>query len=216
MDDIKRIKRTLYKTSKINIEFFMYEPRTEKYKSNYTNVINPILNLTYLNPSSMTEDFTTFNARTFKITPRNLYHVIKFFNTVVNWFYDKDKEDLFLINEDNELVFNSDYKSLYAVTKKSYGNNDILKAIPTVVDYNNHKYEGIYLYINENIYNIILTIDELETIFGLLKNFSFYDEIQLNLTTLEYNIKNNLVTTPNAIYTSYGNTSKVIFKTPFD
>lgn len=212
MAEAKRIKRSLYKTSKIQIEFFMYEPRVEINKNTFISQVNPILNITYLNSKSMFEDYSTLQARTFKINPRNLYNVIKFFNTVVGWFYDESKRDLFLINEDDELVFNADYKNLYAITKKSFGSNEQLKAIPTVVDYNNQRHEGIYLYINESIYDILLTLDELEIIFGILKSFSFYDEIMLNLQILKYAQENNRMEEGSV---SYNSATGFKIKTPF-
>ena len=74
-----------------------------------------------------------YSKAAYKITPRNIYWVIRFFNTIMKWFYDDEYSDLFLENEDGKLIFNADYKNLSASTKQSEYDTQILKAIPSMV-----------------------------------------------------------------------------------
>ncbi len=212
----RTIKKVLYKNTRYVLEFFMYEPKVEKYKENYNITVNPILTLRQLNSASYNEDYSTIQDRSYRITPRNLYRVLKFFNIIVKWFYDESKKDLFLINDENELVFNSDYNNLYTITAKTLNENCTMKAIPTVVIFNDKKYEGIHLYINKSTNVIIMTKEEVEMILGFLKEFSFNDEIIECLTALEYASRNNLIQDNTGGFNNNNNTNNRYQKSPFD
>jgi len=192
----------------------MYEPKVEKYKENYNIQVNPILTLRQLNTASYNEDFSTMQERSYRITPRNLYRVLKFFNTIVTWFYDEDKKDLFLINEENELIFNSDYNSLYTITAKTLNENTVMKAIPTVVVFNDKRYEGIHLYINNSVNVIIMTKEEVEMVLGFLKDFSFNEEIIECLTAMDYAKRNDLIQDNTGGFSNNNNNKNT--KSPFD
>lgn len=210
----RTIKKVLYKNTRYILEFFMYEPKVDKYKENYSITINPILTLRQLNSASYTEDFSTMQDRSYRITPRNLYRVLKFFNTIVKWFYDENKKDLFLINEENDLIFNSDYNNLYTMTAKTLNENTVMKAIPTVVMFNDKRYEGIHLYINKSTNIIIMTKEETEMILGFLKDFSFNNEIIECLTSIDYATRNNLIQDNTGGFNNNKNGNYV--KSPFD
>lgn len=205
------IKRTLYKSTRYVIEFFMYSPKVAEHNSNYNIQTNPILSIRQMNSESYQEDFKTIQERSFKITPRNYYKTLKFFNNVVTWFYDDKMHDLYVYNDDDELVFNSDYNSLYLVTQKGINEQNQMKAMPTVVQFNDKKYEGIHLYVNKPSNLIILTKDEVEMVLGLLKDFSFQTEILASLMMVENAKANGNVNVASGNYGSYN--SK---KSPFD
>ncbi len=189
----RTIKRTLYKNTRYLLEFFMYEPKIEKWNNNYSINVNPVLTLRQLNSGSYSEDFSTMQERSYRITPRNLYRTVKFFNTVLGWFYDEKMTDLYLINEEDELTFNSDYNKLYLITTKTLNETSVMKAMPTVIVFNDKRYEGIHLYINRTENLIIMTKDEIEMIIGFLKDFSFQDEVIECLTIMEYGKNNNII-----------------------
>ena len=130
----------------------------------------------------------------FKITPRNLYRTIKFFDEIVKWFYDKDLTDLFLQGDDNKLVFNADYQHIKARTKPDKHNQTAMRAIPAVISSDDGKiYEGIYLYINKMENVVPLTLSEVEDILGLLAKFSFEESLLLMLEAYDYAARNNLI-----------------------
>lgn len=199
-------RQTLYKTSKLSLDFFVYAPTVSEYKDVYTIDINPILQLRQIPSGSLNEDSSTIKDRTYKITPRNFYKTIKFFNEIISWFYDDNKNDLFLVSEEtDELIFNADYNDLSLVTERSGFDTSIMKAVPAIITYNDNRHEGIYLYINKMNNVIILSLRELETLFGILKGFSFYETTNLVLNSALYaNINKTVVSNYNKP------------KTPFD
>lgn len=178
MDNQNIITRSIYKTPRISLEVFMYTPNMMQQEKTYTLNYNPILNLKYINPNSLTEDYKKMS---YKITPKNLYRTVKFFNTIVKWFYDPEKIALFLKDDDDNPVFNSDFKDLRETTGRGHHEECIMIAIPAVIEFENKKYEGIYLYINSYDNAIPLIFKEVETIFGILKNFNFQQEVSADL-----------------------------------
>jgi hypothetical protein len=181
-----KFKRNLYRNSRINIDFFMFAP-TALYQSNistYTLKYNPIIMIKRINPNSANDGFQ--EKDTFKVNPRNLFKVIKFFNKIVTWFFDKSKEDLFLRDEDDNLIFNADYNKLSASVGADSIDAGAMKAIPALIELGGSKKEGVNLYIN-TLGNIIqLTSDEIGTIFELFRDFSFADEITCDLAVYNY------------------------------
>lgn len=190
MNDI--IKRSIYRNSRYMFEFFMYAPSVESYKTQHMVNVNPILNFVKLNSGSHQEDYSTIKDRTFRITPRNIYSTVKFFNKILKWFYDKEYTDLFLYNDQEELVFNADYNKLYAVTSRAPSEQCMMKAIPAVIIHNEKRYEGINLFINKMDNILQLTRDEVELIMGLLKEFSFQGEVSQTLLALQFALTYNM------------------------
>lgn len=167
------------------IESFMYIPylttgvtnKDEIKPSTYTINVFPMLMLRTI-PQNYT-DSANFKDRTFKVTPKNHYKVMKFFNTVVGWFYDKSKNDLFVTDENNALIFNNDYNGLTLAIEDSYRSGKIMQATPIVMKFDTKYYEGINLCINNIENTVSLTLFDLESILGVLQNFSWQDEILL-------------------------------------
>ena len=168
----------------------MYTPRMLQQGSSYTINYNPVINIRYVNKNSATE---SFDGTMFKITPKNLYRTVKFFNDIITWFYDKDKIDLFLRDDNDIPIFNADYKDLRASTGRRQFENCIMTAIPSIVEFENTKYEGITLYINRLVQNIPLVLYEVEIIFDILKNFSFQTEVSANLLSFVYAKSTNAI-----------------------
>ena len=171
MEDIK-LSMQLYSGYRFNISAFMYLPQVVSgYGGVYGINSNPIVTLKYTPPKG--SDIDTKKA-TYKVTPKNLYKTIKFFNKVVKIFYDKDLQDLFLRGDNNELIFNSDYNKLKVITDYDPKLQCALKAIPSVIQYDDGKeYEGILLYINTHDYVVPMPLAEVEAVLGLFTNLSF-------------------------------------------
>ena len=171
--EVEKLTKTLYTNSRLDLEFFMYLP-TIFITSGKTGILssNPVLYLRYRQNRKLTEEYDYAKAA-YKITPRNLYHVIKFFNTILNWFYDEKYADLFLMNEEGRLVFNADYNKLCERTPMWDYDSCIMTAVPTIVEYGDKLYEGVHLYINRQVNCIALTYKELGELFGILRDFSF-------------------------------------------
>ena len=167
------LTKSLFDTYRINLSAYMLLPDVTKSTSKNTFGINanPVL---YMRYKGRKEENVNWNDSAYKINPKNLYRTIKFFNRIVSWFYDEDLKDLFLMGEKNELIFNSDYNKLSIITDRNLKNNSAMKAVPAVVtSEDGRSYEGIILYINKPEYAIPMTLEEVESILGILAHFSF-------------------------------------------
>lgn len=195
------IKRSLYRTRGMVMESFMYEPRVEV-GYNDINKVNKTFSVEY-NTIIMiraTEDskgsFNYAKNNYFKITMKNYYRVIKFFNKILKWFFDPDKNDLYY-ELDGHLCFNNDYNDLNEKIKDGTIDIQRMSAIPTVIVYQNSEYEGILLYINDTSNVIQLTINQLQEVFGILQYFNFQQEAILLSTALIQGLSGNFTVRDN-------------------
>lgn len=164
---------SLYNFQKLTISGYMIMPTVAKgYKENqYGITMNPVV---YFRYKGGKEEIVDFNKSAFKVNIRNIYRTIKFFNRAVSWFYDDDLADLFMKDDNNTLVFNSDYNKLKLITEYDSYNSAAMKIVPGVICTEDGKtHEGVYLYINKPEYAIPIPLIELENILGVLKNLSF-------------------------------------------
>lgn len=135
-------------------------------------------------------------SNAYTIYPRTIFRAIEFFNTVLSWYSDPKMKDLFLLDNDNNLIFNADYKDLHCVLDIRTPNTDygILKAIPVLGVYGDQEpYEAAFLYMNKSTNRIILSVDEISTILGILNGFSFYEESLFCLSAFKYAKDNNVI-----------------------
>lgn len=127
----------------------------------------------------------------FKINTTSIYSVIQGFKTVLDWFYDKDKNDMFVIGEAGNLIFNNDYNNL-SVSISSYDNQH-LEILPCVNNKKNDRgVEGVCIFVNRYEASMILTRKELEEVYVLLSTFSFQTEALYLLTADMIAVKGNL------------------------
>jgi len=192
----KSVKRILYKNSSLQIEFFSFLPKTLlSYDTHYLINYNPVVYIKYINNSLMKDKKTTVGENAYKMSPKNQGRIVKFFKTVLDWFSDPDLKDLFLINDNNELIFNADYNHLHAIISKTKYDAGLLKAMPNIVMFEDERCEGVYLYINQFTNSVNMTKEEIESIYFILSNFSFTSEISSMINILDYVEKNNLIIT---------------------
>lgn len=206
-NEVNKLTSKIFGNSRLDMDFFMYLPTGTAGANGDTITVNcnPVLYLRYKPPKNISQEYN-FSKAAYKVTPKNLYHVIKFFNTIMKWFFDDQYSDLYLLNENNELVFNADYNKLSISTHRGDYDTCIMQAIPTVVKLGDKSYEGINLYINTSTYCAPLTFQEVSIIFGILKDFSFSEEVTKLITCYNY-IKT---------YNSYSSGRDYGGKTPFD
>jgi len=198
------LSKSLYNGSRISISAVLTMPSVVKgvKQNSYSINSNPVIFISYNPPKDIKVDR---KQCFYKITPRNIYKTIKFFNRAVSWFYDKDLPDLFMLGENNDLIFNSDYKKLMVLTDKEPKNpTNAMKCIPAVITYEDGNiYEGVILYISKPEYAIPLTLYELESILGIISHFSF-ESITTELLYTYYLAKanNNIQSSDNSYYSS--------------
>lgn len=169
------ISQKLFSTDRMNMSAFMYLPSAYlAYTNAYSLRMSPIITIRWTAPVNAPEELRFAKDGMYKITPRNIYRTIKFFNSIVKWFYDEDMKDLFVQGENGKLLFNPDYSKLCVSTKPDPFSDSVMKATPAVIRYETgQEYEGIYLYINKNEFIIPLILSDIEDILGILSTFSF-------------------------------------------
>ena len=177
--------RTIYKEEDITLTLYIPPPETyvhsSKYQVNYTSIL--YLQLYKIIPG---EDVNLWKLRRYAIRPSNFYNVIVFFNTVLSWFEDPDKKDMYLLSPSGDLIFNSKYSELALTSKRNYFDDCVLKATPCIVEIAQGSYvEGIYLFINRKSNMVVMTKDRLESLFNVLRTFSFTNEAMLTFELLK-------------------------------
>lgn len=171
------ISKNILRYGGFSLDLFFYIPivmiSRKDTPHSYFN-LNPSLKIVSTPPkgSSYTPD------RSFKIVPKNLPLVVRFFKEIVFWFDDPKKENLFVVDDNNELAFNYDYKDLKSLLKlDTYSGVEYLKAIPDTIKRNDKELaEGVRLMVNKQENVITLTYPELYSIYKTLERFDFTTE----------------------------------------
>ena len=188
MESVKKLTDRLLSNSRMDLEFFMYMPEGTWMSRDHSTVslhLNPVIYLRYKPPKNISAEYD-YSKAAYKITPKNLYQVIKFFNTTVVWLFGDKYKDLFLYNEEGRLIFNSDYSKLHETMPISDYSQQYMQAIPSVVEIGNQLYEGINLFVNKTNYCIPLTYEEVALLFNILKDFRFTQEVSMLLAAYRY------------------------------
>lgn len=184
-----KLVETIYTNNRMLMEFFMPLPEatyTNKDKDGVRFFHSPIIQIR-CKVSDSTRDIYDYMKAAFSVTVNNHLEVIKFFNTLMKWLFDDEFNDLFLMGPTNELMFNSDYKSLKtSVMFYSRKKTDVLYGVPSIVDLGEKLYEGVNLFVNTTDYMIPLTFREVGIIFGILKEFNFSSEVTKLLLMYDY------------------------------
>lgn len=205
--NIEKLTRMIYSNSRMELEFFMHLPSLQKNSHSDAARVQtyPSLYLRYKKNPKISEEYD-YKKAMYRITPNNLYNVVKFFNKAVSWFYLDDYKDLFLTDENNQLVFNADYGKLSALTPRGMYDQNVMQIVPSVIRFGETSYEGVHLFINTSQYCIPLTYQELGTIFNILREFRFMEEMSALLQAYQIAAQQNRV----GAYRPVGN------GTPFD
>ncbi len=118
--------------------------------------------------------------KVFKITAQNKARVVKFFHTVIHWFFDPSMNDLFTYNKENMLTFNMKYSSLKRVVYSGCQTHQFLQAYPAVVVGPDDKdCEGVVLCIENESTAISIPIDDLMAVSDCIADHNFQSEIML-------------------------------------
>lgn len=151
-------------------------------KTSLTIISHPVVLFTYTPSSSMGVEFN--KAMQFKMNPRNRKNVISFFQKILNWFEDERYNDLYILDEhENKLMINMDYRGLEARTSKgSRYDPQAMMAQPAVITEDSVQSEGCALTINMTQYTCALSNTDIESLVGILEDFSFQNEAQLLLS----------------------------------
>jgi len=187
------LSKNIVRVGMISVDLFFFVPRVSIRRGNvvsgYLNMY-PFLYIT----ARASKGLGNTADRKFRLSQRDLPLVLRFFQRVEGWFNDPKLKDLFVLSENDELLFNHSYGMLYETLKLEVPSGvSTMKAIPDVIVRNDKSYaEGIRLMINKNENVASLTYDELYILYKTLEKFDFSSEVAstyLMATTLIRNGK---------------------------
>ncbi len=184
---IKRLVVNLYKLkieSCISLAQLSRDGRKKDYELLTYSGFSPVLTLGLITKDGNWKDHFI------KITDRSLPRFNLCIRKVVEWFYDPDKKNMFVYDDNENLTFNYAYKELSEVYYDPFDESHFLKIMPTVVpNKNGTMVEGVSMYINQLDTMIQLSRYDLEDLMTLMATFSFQQEAILLL--LAYQVAAN-------------------------
>lgn len=120
----------------------------------------------------------------YKVAPRNMYRVRRFFRHVLSWFEDPAYQDLYILDEHTgKIIVNMEMRNL----QERLGAIDryeaqAMLAFPAVIEQDSVQSEGCALCINRTNYVIPLRDEQVASIYGILEDFSFQEEVNMLIT----------------------------------
>ena len=159
------MKHTIWKTKSLRLVSFMTQYNQFE-RNGWIDVLDR-LSLILFNDTG---------GEKFRLTQLSMFSILNSFKTVVDWFYDESKNDLFVINEKRELMFNNDYNDLRILV--SSDDNQHMEIRPCVDDSDIERgKEGVVIFINRAESVVVLERQEFESLYYVLSHFSFQDEL---------------------------------------
>jgi hypothetical protein len=120
----------------------------------------------------------------FIINASNLHRVSGFFGSVVGWL---NLEDLYQYDSGDPIINSSKYPNLYKEVKNvTQYNQTVMRAVPAIIEIDSVKTTGITLYFNNLETFVQIDYEEAQSIFNILLNISFVEEMNLCLHSLIY------------------------------
>lgn len=183
----EKISRVLFQTSELRLSstvslpsFSYYKKKgSEEYSDPMMDKPDVFLNL-MISPKSRKE--LPFEEKVAFILEPEYYELTKAWMEVLSWFYDSDKRDLFVIDDNNQLQFNAAYGTLIKVVTDSKRYPQKITVLPTLVQRGEKSYEGVMIHMRSIDIQTTLTIHEFGTLVRTLQQFSFVSE-QFFMTT---------------------------------
>lgn len=128
---------------------------------------------------------TRYDFRSVSIAENKRFTVLSSLREVRSWFDTTKYPDLYVINNDNELEFNFDYKNLYKhIQIPTSKRIQAIIITPGIVTIENEKYEGVFMYVNTRTVWAELTIFELDELIDAIDRFDYQLEPLLNLSII--------------------------------
>ena len=128
---------------------------------------------------------------TFRININNQWRVKNFLTSILAWFFDEGKKDLFVYDKNNELVFNSEYKSLVKTVYSGTDTNSWMRIYPMVVRDKGTPTEGVMIFINSQSAFTELSLSKFGALTDVICNFDFDRESLLFSQLLKLSSKVN-------------------------
>lgn len=178
-------RRVIYKYNDLVLSSYVRIPKVEIWKSTL-NIAGAISYL-YLGLQKR-------EKASYKISIENAYDIVNWLNDGLHWFYDEKYEDMFYLNDENEIIFNMDYKDLHLDTYREFPTDPMMRIYPNAIrrDEFSHSEYGIILLINrtENSYPVPLI--ECRKLISAITNHSFQMELNLIMNAVLFNQLNQI------------------------
>lgn len=165
-------RRTLYKTEKLEITSRVWNPGVSKFVKD---------DMEFYSISSNVKIILSIEKERFVVEQKDHLRLLTFFETVTNWFYDKEMEDLYFKDENGNLCFNGKYNNLSTTCYTNQFSHSFMEAKPLLIMKDDKKYEGIILRINVLEACAFLLVREVLEISSILHTFDYSSETSLFL-----------------------------------
>lgn len=159
------------RSQKRKSELFRYDFPTDKY-SDVTEVSSLTLD---------TSDFVIFERQTSDreaerdkvyVSYPHIFKIRSGLKRAMQWFYADKYENLF-IHENDDIIFNSDFKEERIEMYGLVGNKSII-LVPDVVEIETQLYEGVTMFLNSQDVYVQMTLDQLEALHDFFQHFDLY------------------------------------------
>lgn len=131
----------------------------------------------------------------YQITLDNCYDIVNWINDGLLLFYGDKYPDLFYRGDNDELIFNIEYKDLHVDTYREKATDPVMRLYPNLIRTDEWKRPemGMILMINriENSYKVPLS--SMRKLLNILNKFSFQEETNLALNSIIFNQLNNSI-----------------------
>lgn len=176
------ISRDLMSFGKIRIQSYLKKPEVIISAKKVASIVSYCtLRIFYDDRSAAFDSRSSFQERSFKVNLRNYMKTMRFFQGIMRWFEDDSFANLFFLDKHTgELRMDLEQRNI----KLHLGGNTkydqcAMEAVPAVYKKDNEIHEGAMIAINRSNYSEVLRDIDIESICGLLANFSFQAETLL-------------------------------------
>ena len=178
---VTKLGRILFQTSELKIvsgtsipKFSFYQKKNGEYSDPVMDRLDCYITIN-IRPKDRNLPYQSCSA--FLLEPE-YYTLVKAWMEVLHWFYDPDKKDLFLFDENGNLMFNTTYNDLgkTVTDSKKYPNTQKITVMPNLVYRGDKTHEGIVLHLRDLDVQTTLTRNEFANLVKILQGFSYADE----------------------------------------
>lgn len=180
------VSRELLQCGKFRLQSYLSAPEVITNSKNTYRVISHCVLMLIYNTGTYTRD--AFKGSSYKITLRNFKQTLRFFQAIYDWFIAEPYRDIFFQDEETGRFM----VDIRATQLKLHTGGDnrydqmAMEAVPAVYQNDSEIREGCALTINNTANTGILRDLDIESILGIMENFSFQSETILLLDILSH------------------------------
>lgn len=176
------ISRDIMSMGKIRIQSYLKKPEVIISPRKVASIVSYCtLRIFFDDRSAPFDSRASFQERSFKVNLRNYMKTLRFFQGIMSWFEDDVYANLFFLDEHTgELRMDLEQRNLRLhVGGNTRYDQCAIEAVPAVYKRDNEVREGAMISINRSNFADVVRDIDIESICGLLANFSFQAETLL-------------------------------------